>query len=73
MEENYKDRMVEEFNQLRDRSNKLEKILRKHAVGKLDFVPTCPMHLLKEQHDAMLTYMECLKQRAIIEDIDLEY
>ena len=73
MEKDYKDRMVEEFDQLRDRANKLEKILRKHTAGKLDFVPTCPMHLLKEQHDAMLKYMECLKQRAIIEDIDLEY
>lgn len=69
----YKKRMVKEFNQLRDRTNKLEKILRKYAVSKLDFVPACSMHLLMKQHDAMLAYMECLKQRAIIEDIDLEY
>jgi len=69
----YKKRMIEEFNQLKQRSNKLEKMLRKYAVGKLEFDPDCPVALLKKQHDAMLEYMECLKQRAIIEDIDLEY
>lgn len=69
----YKKRMVEEFNQLRDRANKLEKMLRKHRLGKLEFEPTCPVHLLKRQYDSMLVYMECLKDRAILEDIDLEY
>lgn len=69
----YKKRMVEEFNQLRDRANKLEKVLRKHRLGKLEFEPTCPDWLLKKQYDAMLEYMECLKTRAILEDIDLEY
>ena len=73
MEKDYKARMVEEFNQLRDRANKLEKIIRKYTANKLDFVPTCSFTLLKKQHDAMLEYMECLKQRAILEDIDLEY
>lgn len=69
----YKKRMVKEFNQLRDRTNKLEKMLRKQCFGKLEFEPTCSIHLLKRQHDAMLAYMECLKERAILEDIDLEY
>ena len=69
----YKKRMVEEFNQLRDRTNKLEKMLRKHRLGKLDFEPTCSTALLKRQHEYMLGYMECLKERAILEDIDLEY
>lgn len=69
----YKKRLVEEFDQLRDRTNKLEKMLRKQSFGKLDFEPTCSIHLLRKQHDAMLAYMECLKQRAILEDIDLEY
>ena len=69
----YKKRMVKEFSQLRDRTNKLEKILRKYRLGKLDFELSCPHCLLKKQYDSMLTYMECLKDRAIIEDIDLEY
>ena len=69
----YKKRMVHEYNQLKERSNKLEKMLRKQRLGKLDFEPTCPIWLLKKHHDAMLEYMECLKTRAIIEDIDLEY
>lgn len=69
----YKKRMVEEFNQLRDRANKLEKMLRKHRLGKLDFELTCSPYLLKKQYEHMLGYMECLKERAILEDIDLEY
>jgi hypothetical protein len=69
----YKKRMVEEFNQLRDRTNKLEKMLRKNRLDKIEFEPTCPIYLLKKQYDSMLVYMECLKDRAILEDIDLEY
>lgn len=69
----YKKRMVKEFNQLRDRTNKLEKMIRKQRFGKLEFEPTCSSHLLKKQYDSMCAYMECLKERAILEDIDLEY
>jgi len=69
----YKKRMVEEFNQLRDRANKLEKMLRKYRLNKLEFELACPYSLLKKQYDSMLAYMECLKERAILEDIDLEY
>lgn len=71
--EDYKERLVEEFNQTRDRANKLEKILRKNSAGKLDFVPTCPISMLKKQHEIMLEYLEVLKMRAIYENIDLEY
>ena len=69
----YKKRMVKEFEDLRDRTNKLEKMLRKMRLGELEFQPDCSYHLLKKQYDSMLTYMECLKERAIIENIDLEY
>lgn len=69
----YKKRMVKEFNKLNKRANKLEKMLRKKRLGKLDFDPICPDWLLKKQHDAMCEYLECLKTRAILEDIDLEY
>ena len=69
----YKKRMIEEFNQLKDRANKLEKMLRKYRLDKLDFELDCPYSLLKKQYDSMLAYMECLKERAILEDIDLEY
>lgn len=69
----YKKRMVKEFNQLRNRVNKLEKMLRKYHLDKLDFEPTCSYSLLKRQYDAMIDYMGCLKERAILENIDLEY
>lgn len=71
--EDYKDRMVEEFNQLRDRTNALEKIIQKYQLNKLEFTLTCPIDLLRDQYKAMKTYMGCLKERAILEDIDLEY
>ena len=71
--EGYKKRFVNEFNELNIRSKKLEKMLRKKRLGKLDFEPTCPDWLLKKQHNAMCEYVECLKTRAIMEDIDLEY
>ncbi len=73
MMKDYQKRMVSEFNDLRDRSDKLEKIIRKQRHGKLEFELACPIRLLVRQHNAMLDYLECLKERAIEEDIDLEY
>ena len=69
----YKKRMIKEFDDLNDRCKKLEKTIRKFDAGKLEFELNCPITMLKEQHEAMLKYRACLKQRAIVEDIDLEY
>ena len=69
----YKKRMVKEFDDLNRRTNKLDKMLRRFRVGKLDFEPDCSYGLLKRQLDAMMEYRECLKIRAAIEDVDLEY
>ena len=72
-QDDYKTRMVEEFNFVKEKTDKLDKMLRKLKFDKLDFEPTCPEFLLRKQYDAMRVYLECLKERAIIEDIDLKY
>lgn len=67
----YKDRMVIEYNELKERYVKLRKMLAASCAGKLDFVPSCPIGLLRDQLKAMDEYMFILESRAIIEDIDL--
>ena len=71
--EAYEKRMIKEFNDLNKRMKKLEKLLRKIRAGKIDFDPTCPEYMLHKQYKAMREYSDCLKDRAILEDIDLEY
>ena len=69
----YKRRMIQEFNEVNCRFKKLDKILHEYRLNKLDFEPTCSYGLLSKQHDAMEEYLDCLKDRAILEGIDLEY
>lgn len=69
----YKKRFVKEFKQLQSRIGKLDRMIRKAKLGKLDFTPDCPLELLESQLHHMMQYMECLKNRAICEDIDLKY
>lgn len=77
---NYKLRFVAEYVQVAIRVHKLEAILDKveaaHIVGMdptiyLGFTPSCPVSLLSDQYKAMKRYIDVLKLRAIIEDIDL--
>ena len=69
--EAYKERMVKEYWDLKDKYDKLHKILVRHDAGKLDFTPTCPIELLREQAATMGKYLYILEERAVIEDIDL--
>lgn len=69
--EAYKERMFNEYWALKDKHDKLHKTLVKYDAGKLDFTPTCPIELLKEQAATMGKYLYILEERAIIEDIDL--
>lgn len=69
--EDYKERMKIEYQQVKERYNKLHKMLVKHDAGKLEFTPTCPIELLKEQASAMGKYLYILEVRAEIEDIEL--
>ena len=69
--EDYKKRFVKEYNELKERADKLAFMLAKYSNGELDFEPDCPINLLKMQYHAMRTYMHILKLRAEIEDIKL--
>lgn len=69
--ENYKLRMINEYRELKEKYNKLHKMLVKYDAGKLDFTPTCPIDLLRKQASFMGQYLYILEVRAVIEGIDL--
>lgn len=67
----YKERMQVEFLELRERYEKLHRMLVKYDAGKLDFTPTCPIELLKAQKKTMGEYLYILEVRAEIEGVEL--
>lgn len=67
----YKRRMIEEYAQLKERAEKLNRILVKGEAGTLEFTPACPQWLLREQLDVMHRYMHILEVRAEHESVDL--
>ena len=69
--EAYKERMVKEYWDLKGKYDKLHKMLVKYDAGKLDFTPTCPIELLREQAATMGKYLYILEERAIIEQVNL--
>jgi len=72
--EAYKIRMAIEYRELKERTDKLEKMLDKWDKGTLDFEPTCSWWwLLKNQLEVMKNYVGILilQTRAKIKDIDL--
>ena len=68
----WKERFVHEYKELKERYNKLHKMLIKYEAGTLDFTPNCSLELLKEQKMYMGEYLRILEIRSEIEDIDLE-
>ena len=70
--EDYKQRMIEEYQQTKARYQKLHKMLVKYDAGTLDFTPTCPTGLLRDQQSTMGHYLNILEIRAEMEDIDLD-
>lgn len=67
----YKGRMAAEYHELKTRYDKLHKMLVKYDAGKLEFTPTCPIELLREQASVMGRYLYILETRALIEEVDL--
>ena len=67
----YKDRMRNEYIELKDKYDKLHRMLVKYDAGKLDFTPTCPIELLREQAATMGKYLYILETRALIEEVEL--
>ena len=69
--DDYKERFVAEYAQLKIRYKKLYAVLEKYAADKLDFKPTCPIEILYEQLDHMEAYLNVLETRAKYEGIEL--
>lgn len=71
MSSDYKVRFKAEYWQTKNRYDSLHDMLVRADAGKLDFTPTCPLDLLRDQAGAMGKYLYILEVRAQIEDVAL--
>ena len=69
--EDFKERFKAEYWQTKIRYEKLHKTIIKFEAGTLNFTPSCPIDLLKEQKATMGMYLYILEVRAEMEGIDL--
>lgn len=69
--DDYKDRFMAEYYQVKIRYQKLKSILDKYEDGTLDFEPSCSISLLMIQRDIMEDYLNVLQDRAITENISV--
>lgn len=69
--EDYKDRFKAEYHQTKIRYDKLHLMVVKYDAGVLDFEPTCPINVLKDQLKYMGMYLYQLEVRAQLEGIEL--
>ena len=69
--DDYKDRAKGEYWFVKDKYEKLHKVIVKREAGKLNFEPNCPMEQWKAQASAMGQYLYQLEIKAEIEGIDL--
>ncbi|MEE8739029.1 MAG: hypothetical protein SOI66_09020 [Bifidobacterium sp.] len=65
----YKQRFIEEYDQLDERIRKLQSMLDRQRADTLGFTPDCPIELLSKQLLTMLNYRNILEKRAEIEHI----
>lgn len=69
--EDYKVRMLAEYDQLKERYNKLHNMIVKYEAGTLSFEPSCSLELLKKQASAMGHYLYVLEVRGEIENVPI--
>lgn len=69
--DDYKDRFMAEYYQVKIRYQKLKSILDKYEEGTLDFKPSCSISLLMIQREIMEDYLNVLQDRAITENISV--
>lgn len=69
--DDYKERFVAEYLQLKIRWKGLRNMLKKWDKGELDFIPTCPRSMYDWQLQAMTDYLAVLDARATMEGIEL--
>ena len=68
----YKERFKDEYYQLSFRVAKLRNMLLKWDNSELDFEPASPREIYERQLSAMSDYLDVLKLRAEIENIDIK-
>ena len=71
METTYRERIRHEYAELKDKYDKLHKMLVKHDAGTLGFEFNCPVDLLRRQAAAMGEYLYVLEIRAEIENVSI--
>ena len=73
--EDYKERFVAEYHQVKIRYEKLKNFCNKIEVetmlGKEETKHDCPLELLREQQKYMGLYLSVLEKRALIENVEL--
>lgn len=67
----YKERFKAEYWQTKIRYEKLHQMIIKYEAGTLEFTPTCPIELLKDQKMHMGKYLYDLEVRAELEGVEL--
>lgn len=69
--DDYKDRAKGEYYFVKDKYEKLHRMIIRREAGKLDFKPNCPMEQWKAQAAAMGAYLYQLEVKAEMEGIEL--
>lgn len=67
----YQKRFIKEYYELKEKYEKLHKVLIKYDAKTLEFKPACGIRVLRKQAKAMGTYLYCLEVRAQTEGITL--
>ena len=63
----YKERLINEYKELKEKCEKLQIMLDKYWNGELEFTPNCPYNLLHEQYIYMKNYLSILSYRLELE------
>lgn len=71
LSDDYKERFKGEYYQVKERYERLRKMVVRYQAGTLNFEPKCDLELLKSQLSAMRDYIYILEVRAQIEGIEL--
>lgn len=71
LSEDYKERFKGEYYQVKERYERLRRMVVRYQAGTLNFEPKCDLELLKSQLSAMRNYIYMLEVRAEIEGIEL--
>lgn len=66
-------RLMAEYMDLKDRYEKLCRMLEKLDVGTLEFAPKTPRDVLAKQRDVMRQYLDILEYRARVEGVYAEF